>query len=79
MANKTISDLGANAASYTFGRLPNGDPFCNVDIKANDGDIESITISGPDLTSSITGAERTALLSVLGKLYAVALTRAGFA
>lgn len=79
MATKSFTDAGANNAIYTLGRAGNGDPFASIEIRTTSGTIETVLLGAVAVTSAITGPERTALLSILGKLYAVGLTQAGFA
>lgn len=83
MAQKTITtDVnGAQSMRCTIEReVINGTPVfaATIGCRTNAGGFH-VTLTQAEIVAATTGAERTALLSVLGKLYDAALSKEGFA
>ncbi len=76
MATKNLTDRGINGTAITFEKNGPGNPTCEVQIRTTAGTQESVTV---DVTTALTGAERTALAALLVKLYNAGVALAGYA
>lgn len=79
MASRTITDRGADAAGFRIERTAGGFEV-NVEIRTTDGGLQYVTLSQADILAAVpVASDRTTTRTVLGLLYARALSNAGFA
>lgn len=72
------TDRGQDGASIRFEVNDNGDPRrCEVEISLSDGRTLLSKMTGAQTAGALTSAERTALRSILPKIYAAGIASAG--